>query len=1045
MNIKNRAILAGLGLLAGLCLCLAAQAPRQMEALGRGVVAVHQGEGRVFVSWRLLGNDPEDLAFNLYRATGGAPAVKLNSTPITKSTCYQDTGVDLTRDNSYFVRPLLNGREGEMSKPFLNKIPANSPPRPYFEVPLQLPPGTRAGDGSVGDLDGDGEYEIVLKGSHRPLDTASSGITGNTILHACKLDGTLLWTIQMGQNIREGEHDTQFMVYDLDGDGLAEIAVRTADGTIDGAGKVIGDPKADWVDRDPNSRTFGKIMSGPEYFTIFHGRTGAELATVPYIPGREPTGGWGGIGGNGGLETTTVGNRMNRFLACVAYLDGSRPSVIMCRGYYGRSVLAAWDWRDGKLTSRWVFDSATHPNQGHPYVTTRATVDPQLGLNQITDQAGSWQGAAPGQWMVWDRQGVKERRQVVSVAGNVLTVDENMTPGTNKAAHVYGYSGMGNHNLSVADVDADGKDEIIYGAMVVDDNGQGLFTTGLRHGDSLHVGDLDPARPGLEVFGPHENEGGEYDRWTPGAALFDARTGKILWATPDGQDVGGGVSGDVDPRYPGEEMWGIPGGLYSCRGEIISPRGPSGGGNSSFVIWWDGDPLREVLAGNRIAKWDWLNSAMTDLLIARECAGGRPILSGDLLGDWREEVILRASDNSALRIFTTTAPADLRLPTLVHNPQYRLSIAWQNVAYNQPPHPGFFLGYGMKSPPQPHITTTQLERSASSGDNSPAAAPVRIIFDTDMHTDCDDAGALAVLHALADNGECDILATVVSVKDYQSAATVDAINTYYGRPDLPLGMVKGPGVLRHSNFTKRIAADFPHSIKSAGDVPEAVDVYRNVLEQQPDGSVTVITVGYLTNLRNLLQLPAEAGRPSGRDLVQRKVVKWVCMGGNFIGSPPKDDLRLGNVNFQQDAAATLETIRQWPRPIVFVGREIGSVPSGLQVGANLAKTPPENPVRLAYFHYFGSRQKSRHVADLTTVLYAVRGLRDYWDISAPGRMNLQPDVKFDWQYLEESNQSFLLKKVRDGRPNDRYIESVLDKLLLQAPRPVSVLTIDTSD
>lgn len=702
--------LAGAGLLAAAFTPVTAvDQPRQMEPLGRGVVALPAGDGCVFVSWRLLGTDPADLAFDVYRATGGAPAVQLNAHPLTHATCYLDRTADLTQDNRYFVRPLIEGQEGEPSAPFRNQIHADSPAQPYFEIPLQLPPATTASDGSVADLDGDGEYEIVLQGTQRPRDTASTGLTGNTVLQAYKLDGTLLWTIQMGRNIREGEHDTQFMVYDLDGDGRAEIAVRTADGTVDGTGRVIGNPAADWVDRERTSPTFGKIMTGPEYFSIFDGQTGAELATVPYIPGREPTGGWGGIGGNGGMERTTTGNRLNRFLACVAYLDGARPSVVMCRGYYGRSVLAAWDWRDGQLTSRWVFDSATHPNGGHPYVTSSATADARTGLNQILDHAGSWDGVAPGEWMVWDRNGVKERRQVVAVAGNLLTVDEAVTPGTRKAAHVYGYSGMGNHNLSVADVDQDGRDEIVYGAMVVDDDGRGLFTTGLRHGDSLHVGDLDPNHPGLEVFGPHENEGGDYDQWTPGAALYDARTGKILWGTPEGQDVGGGVSADVDPRYPGEEMWGIPGGLHSCRGEVIGAKGPIGGGNSTFVLWWDGDPLREVLGGNRVLKWDWQNEVMTNLLTAEGCAGGRPVLTADLWGDWREEVVFRTADNSALRIYTTTLPTDRRIPTLMHDPQYRLSVAWQNVAYNQPPHPSFFLGDKMEPPPRPNITTNRWQ------------------------------------------------------------------------------------------------------------------------------------------------------------------------------------------------------------------------------------------------------------------------------------------------------------------------------------------------
>ena len=315
-----------------------------------------------------------------------------------------------------------------------------------------------------------------------------------------------------------------------------------------------------------------------------------------------------------------------------------------------------------------------------------------------------------------------------------------------------------------------------------------------------------------------------------------------------------------------------------------------------------------------------------------------------------------------------------------------------------------------------------------------AAEPVKIFFDTDMETDCDDAGALAVLHALADNGECEILATVVSVRDPNSAATVDAINAYHGRATLRLGMVKGAGVLEKSSYAKRIATDFPNRVKSADDVPDATLTYRDVLEKQPDHSVVIVTVGYLTNLKKLLQLPSADGHASGIELIKTKVAKLVCMGGNFIGTPAKDDLKLGNVNFQRDAASAIFVVRNWPAPLVFVGREIGSVPSGLKIGENLAKTPRENPVRMAYLHYFGGAQKSRHVADIVTVLYAVRGLRDYWDIQTKGRMDIHDDVTFEWKPNEDKNHAYLLKKLRDGKPNDRYIESVLDELLIQPPR-----------
>jgi len=249
--------------------------------------------------------------------------------------------------------------------------------------------------------------------------------------------------------------------------------------------------------------------------------------------------------------------------------------------------------------------------------------------------------------------------------------------------------------------------------MVVDDDGQGLFTTGFRHGDALHVGAFDPSRPGLQVFGIHENEGSRWDATTPAAAAFDARTGKTIWRDGDGVDAVDGLAADIDPRHPGAEMWSGPVGLRTCRGERIgaAPR------TANFAIWWDGDLLRELLDRTTIFKWDWQNGRLETIFTADGCrsnGGGKatPALTADLFGDWREEVVFRTADNRALRVYTTTVPTPHRLRTLMHDPQYRLSVAWQNVGYNQPPHTGFFVGDGMKPPRLPAIDV-------------PTAAPVR--------------------------------------------------------------------------------------------------------------------------------------------------------------------------------------------------------------------------------------------------------------------------------------------------------------------------------
>ncbi|MEI6586864.1 MAG: rhamnogalacturonan lyase, partial [Sediminibacterium sp.] len=455
------------------------QAQRVMENLGRGIVAVPQTGGKAFVSWRLLGTDPTNISFNLYRKTNDGASVKLNKKPITTVTNFIDESVDSLKKYTYAVTSILNGKESAPSKSFT--LAANA--KIYISIPLQTPQGYTPNDASVGDLDGDGEYEIILHQTGRARDNSQAGFTDPPIFQAYKLDGTLLWTINLGKNIRDGAHYTQFMVYDLDGDGKAEIAMKTADGTIDGVGKLIGDSTKDFRNKD------GKILDGPEFFTIFNGLTGAAMATTDYLPARGDIGQWGGRGGNGGNDKS--GNRVDRFLACVAYLDGVLPSVVMCRGYYGRTVLAAWDWRGGKLSSRWVFDSKNGENE---------------------------------------------------------------------------FSGMGNHNLTVADVDGDGKDEIIYGSMCIDDNGKGLYTTGLRHGDALHVSDLDPSHPGLEVFGIHEIE--EKTKGA-GVAMYDAKTGKILWTGDMDKDVGRGVAADIDPRYEGAEVWGGSEGLKTVKGERI--------------------------------------------------------------------------------------------------------------------------------------------------------------------------------------------------------------------------------------------------------------------------------------------------------------------------------------------------------------------------------------------------------------------------------------------------------------------------------------------
>ena len=599
---------------------------RRVERLDRGLVCVRAQDG-VYCSWRQLGTEPYDVQFRLFR----------NDQQIVDDDFHSSNFLDRdgSLDSVYRVETYYRGELIDKSKD------ARVLPNQYVEIRAQRPddwindrePNAKPlryqlGNMSTGDLDGDGAYEIVSLWEANSKDNAHDGFTAPLWVVAHKLDGKELWRFTLGINVRTGAHYNPFLVYDFDGDGKAEIALKTAPGSKDAKGRFVSDVARDEsIQNCRNDADYrapnGKPLAGPEFLTVFSGETGEALDTVFYWPPRGDNlkAVWG----------DDYGNRVDRFLACVAFLDGVRPYAVFARGYYTRTTLAAYRFENGRLELSKTFDS---------------------------DDRDAPQNAS--------------------------------------------YRGRGNHSIGVADVDFDGKDEIIYGASLFDDDLTGVYPCApgfprLYHGDAQHLGDLVPDRPGLEIFSVHESGENAFD-------MRDARTGELLWYLPfQGRDVGRGASDDVDPRYRGAESWASGKYVAADGTEKKPPRLPV-----NFFCYWDGDLGREPQDGTSIFKLNPETNDVEKIFVAEQCVqyGGTkatPFLNADLFGDWREETVYALADGSGFRVYTTTIPTQFRIPTLMSDPTYRLGVAWQNVGYNQPPHLGYYLGFDTTDIPRPLV------------------------------------------------------------------------------------------------------------------------------------------------------------------------------------------------------------------------------------------------------------------------------------------------------------------------------------------------------